>query len=56
MPQKMTTPINLEHKFSLFSDHWSPKVIAEVNDYQIKLVKIHGDFCGTNISIRTKCL
>ncbi len=44
MPQKMTTPINLKHKFSLFSDHWSPKVIAEVNDYQIKLVKIQGHF------------
>ena len=36
--------INLAEKFSLFSDHWSPKVIAEMNDYQFKLVKIQGEF------------
>ena len=36
--------INLEEKLSKFSDHWSPKVIAEMNDYQFKLVKIQGDF------------
>ena len=28
----------------MFSDHWSPKVVAEMNDYQFKLVKIKGDF------------
>jgi mannose-6-phosphate isomerase-like protein (cupin superfamily) len=28
----------------LFSEHWSPKVIAEMNDYQFKLVKIKGKF------------
>ncbi|HIO24433.1 MAG TPA: cupin domain-containing protein, partial [Candidatus Poseidoniales archaeon] len=31
-----------------FSDHWSPKVIAEMNDYQFKLVKIKGDFVWHN--------
>ena len=36
--------INLKEKLSKFSDHWSPKVIAEMNDYQFKLVKIEGDF------------
>ena len=36
--------INLKEKLSLFSEHWSPKVIAEMNDYQFKLVKIKGDF------------
>ena len=36
--------INLKEKLSKFSDHWSPKVIAEMNDYQFKLVKIQGDF------------
>ena len=36
--------INFKEKFTLFSDHWSPKVIAEMNDYQFKLVKIKGDF------------
>lgn len=36
--------VNLHHKFSLFSEHWSPRVIAEMNDYQFKLVKIKGEF------------
>ena len=36
--------INLAQKLSLFSEHWSPKVIAELNDYQFKLVKFQGDF------------
>ena len=37
-------PLNLAQKLSLFSEHWSPKVIAELNDYQFKLVKLQGDF------------
>jgi mannose-6-phosphate isomerase-like protein (cupin superfamily) len=40
----MNMPINLKSKFELFSEHWSPKVIAEMNDYQFKLVKIQGQF------------
>ncbi len=36
--------VNLAEKFDLFSDLWSPKVIAEMNDYQFKLVKIQGEF------------
>ena len=36
--------INLEDKFSRFTDHWAPKVIAEMNDYQFKLVKVQGEF------------
>ena len=37
-------PINLQNKLSLIHDQWSPKVIAEMNDYQFKLVKLQGDF------------
>jgi mannose-6-phosphate isomerase-like protein (cupin superfamily) len=37
-------PINFEEKFGLFSEHWTPKVVAEMNDYQFKIVKIEGDF------------
>lgn len=37
-------PINLEHKLGLIDERWQPKVIAEMNDYQFKLVKIEGDF------------
>jgi mannose-6-phosphate isomerase-like protein (cupin superfamily) len=40
----MIRPINLCSKFNSFSDYWSPKVIAEMNDYQFKLVKIKGEF------------
>ena len=40
--------INLKEKLSKFSDHWSPKVIAEMNDYQFKLVKIQGEFVWHN--------
>ena len=36
--------INLEEKFALFNDHWTPKIISELNDYQIKIVKVEGDF------------
>lgn len=36
--------INLQEKFSLFTEHWRPKVIAEMNDDQFKLVKIQGEF------------
>ena len=40
--------INLKEKLSKFSDQWSPKVIAEMNDYQFKLVKIQGEFVWHN--------
>jgi len=36
--------VNFQEKFSKFSEHWSPKVIAEMNDYQFRLVKIQGEF------------
>jgi mannose-6-phosphate isomerase-like protein (cupin superfamily) len=36
--------INLRSKLGLFSECWSPKIIAQLNDYQIKLVKLQGDF------------
>ena len=38
------TPINLTQKLSMFSDHWSPKIIAQMNDYHFKLVKLKGEF------------
>jgi mannose-6-phosphate isomerase-like protein (cupin superfamily) len=38
------TPINLQKKLAKFSDHWSPKIIAQMNDYYFKLVKFKGDF------------
>ena len=40
--------VNFEDKFSKFSEHWTPKVIAEMNDYQFKLVKVKGEFVWHN--------
>jgi mannose-6-phosphate isomerase-like protein (cupin superfamily) len=36
--------INLESKLSQFTDQWSPKIIAQMNEYHFKLVKIQGKF------------
>ncbi|AZS81338.1 cupin domain-containing protein [Achromobacter spanius] len=36
--------INIASKLALFSEHWRPKVIAQMNDYQFKVVKVQGDF------------
>jgi mannose-6-phosphate isomerase-like protein (cupin superfamily) len=36
--------INFKEKFTKFTEHWSPRVIAEMNDYQFKLVKVEGEF------------
>ena len=40
----MRKPINLHEKFSRFSERWTPKVIAQMNDYHFKLVKLQGEF------------
>ena len=37
-------PINLRDKFGRISEHWQPRVVAEMNDYQFKLAKIQGEF------------
>jgi mannose-6-phosphate isomerase-like protein (cupin superfamily) len=36
--------INITEKFDLFSDLWSPKVVAEMNNYQFKIAKVKGEF------------
>lgn len=40
--------INFKDKLGLFDEQWSPKVIAEMNDYQFKVVKIQGEFVWHN--------
>jgi len=37
-------PINFSDKFAKFSEQWSPKVIAQMNDYHFKIAKIEGEF------------
>jgi mannose-6-phosphate isomerase-like protein (cupin superfamily) len=36
--------VNLAHKLSQFTEKWEPKIIETIDDYEIKLVKIDGDF------------
>ncbi|HUJ73463.1 MAG TPA: cupin domain-containing protein [bacterium] len=40
MPEK----VNLREKFAAFHDQWSPKIVGEVNDAHVKLVKLQGEF------------
>ncbi len=37
-------PINLNEKLSKFSEHWSPRIIAQMNDYHFKVAKVQGEF------------
>jgi mannose-6-phosphate isomerase-like protein (cupin superfamily) len=45
-PPLMSPPtvVNIAEKFAGFSDLWSPKIAGEVNDFQVKLVKLKGEF------------
>ncbi|MCZ6841365.1 MAG: cupin domain-containing protein [SAR324 cluster bacterium] len=36
--------VNLAEKFSRFGEHWRPKIVGEVNDVHVKLVKLQGEF------------
>ena len=38
------SPINFQEKFSKFSELWSPKIVAQLNDYHLKLAKVQGEF------------
>ena len=40
----MYKSLNFKEKLGKFSDHWQPRIIAEINDYEFKLVKIQGEF------------
>ena len=40
----MIRKVNLQEKLGRFHDHWNPKVVADLNDSQVKLVKVQGEF------------
>ena len=42
--RKRVALLDFKNKYSKFTKHWSPKIIAEMNDYQFKLAKIKGEF------------
>ena len=50
----MSAAINFSRKLDLIKEHWTPKVIAQMNDYQFKLVKVQGDFSGIRTRIPTR--
>jgi mannose-6-phosphate isomerase-like protein (cupin superfamily) len=37
-------PVNFQDKLAKFSEHWSPKIVAQMNDYHFKVVKVQGEF------------
>ena len=36
--------VNLSEKFSLFHDHWNPRIVGELNNQHVKLVRFKGEF------------
>jgi mannose-6-phosphate isomerase-like protein (cupin superfamily) len=40
----MHAAVNLDQQFGRFHDHWHPKIVASVNDDEVKLVKVRGEF------------
>ena len=40
----MNQPININEKFSKFSEHWRPKIVAQLNGQDFKLAKIQGEY------------
>jgi len=37
-------PVSFKDKFAKFSEHWSPKIVARMNDYHFKIAKVQGEF------------
>jgi mannose-6-phosphate isomerase-like protein (cupin superfamily) len=44
VPRPAPHVVNLEQKLALFAEHWSPKVVGELNGQQVKVVKLKGEF------------
>ena len=40
----MPDVVNLAHKLTLFAEHWQPRIVGELNDSYVKLVKVQGEF------------
>jgi mannose-6-phosphate isomerase-like protein (cupin superfamily) len=41
---RMNEAVNIDDKFALFSEQWRPKIVAELNGQEVKIVKVHGEF------------
>jgi mannose-6-phosphate isomerase-like protein (cupin superfamily) len=40
----MSEAVNLEEKLALLDEHWQPKIVARINDYDVRIVKLKGEF------------
>ena len=40
----MTEKVNLDEKLSLFAEHWQPKIVARINENDVRIVKVKGEF------------
>ena len=40
--------ISLKEKFNLFNDHWNPKIVGTINNHDVKLAKVKGEFIWHN--------
>jgi hypothetical protein len=40
----MSEAINLKEKLELLDRHWEPKIVAEINDYDVRIMKVKGEF------------
>jgi mannose-6-phosphate isomerase-like protein (cupin superfamily) len=40
----MSEAINLNEKLDLFTEQWQPKIVAQINDYDVRIVKVKGEF------------
>jgi mannose-6-phosphate isomerase-like protein (cupin superfamily) len=40
----MIEPINLAQKLAQFSEHWAPRTVAQLNEYDVMVVKVQGEF------------
>ena len=47
--------INIAEKFARFSEQWQPKIVAELNGQEVKLVKVQGTSRGTATTTRKRC-
>ena len=47
--------INIEEKFSLFNDHWNPRIIGELNGQHVKLAKLKGEFVWHKQMMKMNC-
>jgi len=47
--------VNLNEKLSKVKEYWSPKIVGEINDSYVKVVKFMGPFSGTIMTRKTKC-